>query len=176
MTPSLSAPAAMQAATPNNLPKALDKLRDIYMPPEPSMWPPAPGWWIVFGLFLITLLILGFYLWKKRKERLWQEKVLAEVDKVITEHSDNYSLQLAGLSEILRRTALQQFPREDVATLHGKDWLDFLNQTGGNGEFSKQYAEALADGVYRSLENETPLNQDSPLVKAVHRWLRRNLS
>ena len=28
-------------------PSDLSNLRDIVVPPEVALWPPAPGWWIV---------------------------------------------------------------------------------------------------------------------------------
>ena len=158
-----------------NLPKALEKLRDIYMPAEPSWWPLAPGWWVVIALLVLIGIYLGFKYYQRKQYQRWQQRVLGEIDKALAEHADNRSLQLASISEVLRRVALQRYPNDKVATLQGNKWLEFLDNTGGDGAFAKKDAEQLTDAVYRPPQRGNPLQQDDDLVKAVRRWIKRNL-
>lgn len=159
-----------------NAPNPLAGLKPIHMPADPSWWPPAPGWWIVAAVVLAAVLALAFYLWRKYRWQQWQDSILAEVDKIIT-GQDQRSLQIAGLSGILRRTALHRYPHEQVASLHGRTWLDFLDQNGGEGRFQQGDASALATDVYRPpRHNNNPLQPGDPLVKLVREWIRRNLS
>ena len=40
--------------------------------------------------------------------------------------------RLVHLPALLRRTALAAFPRQEVANLHGSEWVDWLNQQGAS--------------------------------------------
>jgi hypothetical protein len=170
--------------TPANIPPALPNqaaanplagLKPIHLPADPSWWPPAPGWWVVAAVLLAGLLTLGLYLWRKRRWQHWRNSILVEVDQAITRHQQR-NLQIAGLSEILRRVALRRYPREQVASLHGKQWLDFLDRCGGDGRFHQGDAAALATDVYATPNNQHPLTPNDPLANLVREWIRRNLS
>ena len=50
-----------------------------------------------------------------------------------------------AISAILKRTALAAFPREQVASLSGAEWLAFLDRTGGT-RFAASDLEALTYG------------------------------
>ena len=59
------------------------ELRDIHLPDPVSLWPPAPGWWILFALVVVT--ILSALIWRRwraqhrvRREGLLQLEQLAE--------------------------------------------------------------------------------------------------
>ena len=40
-------------------PADLSNLRDLALPPEVSLWPPAPGWWIVAAAGVVVAAILS---------------------------------------------------------------------------------------------------------------------
>jgi len=71
------------------------------------------------------------------------------------------------IAEILRRTALVAYPRAQVASLSGADWLDFLDRTGGGSEFRESAGKALAEAPYR------PGPAPSERLEALaERWIR----
>ncbi len=151
-------------------------LKPIHLPADPSWWPPAPGWWMLAALLLAMVVALVVYGWRKHRRRRWQNGILAEVDRAIVEQPQRH-LQIAGLSEILRRTALRRYPREQVASLHGHAWLAFLDHNGGEGRFCQSEAAVLATDLYRQPDiSLAPLKPSDPLVQLVRTWVRRNLS
>ncbi|HEC17036.1 MAG TPA: DUF4381 domain-containing protein [Sedimenticola sp.] len=129
-------------------------LRDIHLPEPVSWWPPAPGWWGLLALILLLagLLFLGRRLYRRGRLRRAARKALARLQAQYREHKDNRRLA-ADLSILLRRIALSQFPREDVAGLTGADWLGFLDQglakTHRQGGFSNGPGRVLAQAPYR---------------------------
>lgn len=155
----------MNAATP-----ALD-LRDIHAAPAPSFWPPAPGWWLAAALLLALLIIAGMWLYRRyRRRREWQ-LIEAELDRLASLAGDDPTAFAIGLSSLLRRVALQHFDRQRVAPLSGEAWLQFLDQTGGEGEFSKGVGQQLIDAAYRPVQDALPAE---PLLSLARRWIRQN--
>lgn len=150
------------------------QLRDIHLPPPPPWWPPAPGWWLLGGL-LLTLLVLGVW-WARRAigERRRRRRVLALLERLEQDLSRAPAPQhLADLSALLKRLALRRHPRREVAALSGRDWLRFLDRTGGAGAFADGPGRILAEGGYRP---DLAEDLDLPgLMRTVRRWVERNL-
>lgn len=147
------------------------QLRDIHLPAPPPWWPPAPGWWLL-GLSLLVLLLLATWLlartWRRRRRWRVLQSMLDEIERGLRKQPGPE--QLASLAVLLRRIALQRFPREQVAALSGSAWLAFLDRSGGDGAFTDGPGRVLAEGPY-----DANLDQvvDVPgLMDAVRRWVR----
>ncbi len=150
--------------------QALD-LKDIHTPGLPEFWPPAPGWWLV-AILTITLLILGsFALRRYLQQRRQQRQVLA----LLTQLEETFdpaqaAHHLGELSILLRRVAITRYPRQQVAALTGDEWLKFLDQTGGNGQFSNGPGQILATGPY-----QTNITIDiEKLLPLLRSWIKQN--
>ena len=116
-------------------------LRDVHVPPSPSWWPLAPGWWLVLGAVL--LLVIGISAWRllrRRRELRWQRWF----DEIGKAHSP--AGQVAAMSERLRRAARCVDPAAD--RLEGEAWLQFLDGRRGQA-FSQGPGRLLLDGGYR---------------------------
>ncbi len=121
------------------------KLKDIYLPPPVSFWPPAPGWWILALLFTLVLIFGGIQFEKA---------------------PDELAL-LRSLSQLLRRLALTFYTNEQVASLHGTAWLDFLDKTGKTKEFTQGAGKVLGTVLYQQ-KAELEIDALFPLVK---KWI-----
>ncbi|MGB2078835.1 MAG: DUF4381 domain-containing protein [Vibrio sp.] len=105
-------------ANPQTNTPSLD-LAPLHLPPEPSAWPLAWGWWLVIVTSL--LLCIGLiWLWKKRANRLQTQKLAL---KQIHQAQNAQQLQ-----DVLRRACLTELNREQVARLTGLSWARFLDQ------------------------------------------------
>lgn len=116
-------------------------LRDVHVPPAPSLWPPAPGWWLVL-LLVVALSVLAWWFLRRRRLRLqsWQRLFDAACAR------PSLPAQVAGISELLRRASRRVDPGAD--RLQGQPWLEFLDGSRP-GEFSDEYAALLLEGGYR---------------------------
>ncbi len=129
----------------------LAALRDIHLPAEPSWWPPAPGWWLLAALTVVTVAWLGRMLWHRYDRARRRRRVLARLERLLRDYDAQHACRfVAGVAELLRRVALSHYPREQVAPLAGDAWLRFLDEHGGQGQFSDGPGRVLADGLYRS--------------------------
>lgn len=159
-------PGMMQAADP------LAQLRDIHAPEMISAWPPAPGWWLL-GILVTLLVIAGLtWLFRRWRENRYRREALRELQALRAqwqEHGDDHQY-LLGLQQLLKRVALTRFPREEVASLTGEAWLQFLDRSTGSHEFSMGEAEVLIDGNYR---HDIQIDVDA-LQTVANLWIRKH--
>ncbi|UCD51282.1 MAG: DUF4381 domain-containing protein [Phycisphaerales bacterium] len=106
---------------------SLDNLRDIVVPDAPPYWPPAPGVWLLLGVLTAVVLALGGCFYMTWRRNAYRRAGLALLDTARTVHD---------VSVVLKRVALAVFPREEVASLYGDDWIAFLNRTCSRSRFS----------------------------------------
>ena len=120
-------------------PADLSNLRDLALPPEVPLWPPAPGWWIVAAAGVTAFAILAVAAVARYRRNAYRREALHQLDTV----------DPGGISALLKRTALAAWPREQVAALSGAAWLTFLDRTGRTNAFTVgagRQIEALAFG------------------------------
>ena len=136
-----AAPAAPAMIDPEQLQQALAQLHDISTPADPSWWPLAPGWWVLFGLVLAMLVAVVVFSWWWRKTAL---RRVARQELQQLEHNHNQLSDQAFLMQaahLLRRLCLQQ--DDAVAGLTDAAWADYLNQRGQTNFFTTQAGEQL---------------------------------
>jgi len=136
----------------------------------PSFWPLAAGWWVVIVLLLAALGFAGYKAYRYRQMKRQQQailKALATFDHALQRDKNSHAIM--QMNQLLRRLALMHFPRQQVASLTGKQWLAFLDKTGKTTAFSQGAGQILANGAYVTHLPDS-LDQQG-LVTAVKRWL-----
>ena len=115
------------ANTPNPLATLLPNVT-----PEPIGWYPiAPGWWLV--LILVTaiglaVLFISLRFARKTAYRRQAMKTLNQIEQSYHQHGQMKQL-VKDCNTLLKATALRAWPREQVASLNGKAWLTFLDNS-----------------------------------------------
>lgn len=142
-------------------PANLSKLHDIVVLPDVSWWPLAPGWIALSILAIIALCYFGyssFMRWKQNAYRRDALKQLAATDSP------------AQIAEILRRTALVIAPREEIATLQGSAWIDWLAAQTGTKP-SDTVRKTLTQSIYEATGTAADL---TPLREFAEAWISRH--
>jgi len=124
----------MDKVTPQQL-----QLRDIHMPDAPSIWPLAPGWWILTIVVLVTVYWL-YKLWKRQHKKkqliaLMQQQ-LTEIHDEFRATKDKHKLAIA-VSDLLKRFVRFVLKDTDATSLTGQEWIDYLNSKSSNDIFNK---------------------------------------
>jgi len=129
----------------------LSQLRDIHMPDPISWWPPAPGWWILLGIVLLS----GAGMWLARRYRQrngWRRDALAQLSALHRQlQTKEFQPQhiVSELSVLLRRVAVSRFPREEAASISGDEWLAFLERQCRKGtSFQTEVGRLLIAAPY----------------------------
>lgn len=165
---SLSNNAISTATHPNHSEIQLPADNKAYQ--TPSIWPLATGWWLAIILLLIALgftTYKGYRYWQMKRQQDAILHALTTFDKAL--QHDKSSVTISHMNQLLRRLALMHFPRQQVASLTGEQWLRFLDKTGNTTEFSKGAGRILAYGPYIAQLPET-IDQQG-LTKAIRQWL-----
>lgn len=100
-------------------PASLSKLHDIAIPPDVSWWPLAPGSIILAVLAAVAVCYYGYRSFRHWKRNAYRREALAQLASANSP---------ARIAEVLRRTALAISSREEVASLQGDAWVDWLAQ------------------------------------------------
>ena len=157
-------------------PDPLAGLRDWHLPEPVSWWPPAPGWWLLAGLFLIGLAIGIRFLWRRRRRteaRRLALRQLALLRASLAADGDTHGFDVE-LTRLLRRLALARYPREAVAGLCGTAWLEFLDATGGGGGFTRGPGRRLSEGAFRANGGPVDSEETEQLARLAAVWIRAN--
>lgn len=147
-------------------------LRDIHLPEEISWWPPAPGWWILAGVFLLAG--VGVWYWRGQHERARASAVYAamrrlhELRAAYQQHDDPLQL-VRELSILLRRMSISTTGREESAGLTGEAWLQCLDTCLPEKPFSSGRGRVLIEAPYRQAIDPGEL---APLLEICEQWLR----
>ncbi|WP_146345299.1 DUF4381 domain-containing protein [Falsiphaeobacter marinintestinus] len=141
-----------------NLIELLELLEEVPVPAPVSMVPQTPGW-IVLGIVLLTISIVVYRRVRNhRRAEAYRKAALAELGQTADDP--------ARIADVLRRTALAAFPREQVAGLYGQDWLTFLDQSFPGSGFASGPGQVLTTAAYRDTA------PSSDLGKLARDWIK----
>lgn len=153
---------------------SLNLLHEIVEPAAASWWPPAPGWRILLAvgaLLVIVGLLKTIVHWQRNRYRREALQLLRKL-AAPREEAAAERQQLAAIAELLKRTALTAYPREQVATLTGSDWFAFLDRTGGT-RFSAGLGAAMERRIY-SAGGGWQGAQFAELEAQARQWIRQH--
>ena len=146
---------------------SLANLNDIVLPPAPGMWPMATGWYLVFGVLLVLITWFAYRSWRRYRCNGYRRAALAELAEIESLMPVDVGVLLP---ELLKRTALQVFPRQQVAALNGKSWCEFLNQQCPLRPFDREAGDLLCRLAYEPGDWQSYDLQ--PLLNAVRTWIQ----
>lgn len=150
--------------------QALAQLKDIHLPEAVSWWPLAPGW---YALALLITLLLGFAIYlsyKHHKNSLAKKQALELLACYEEQYKKDGNAQLtsARISELLKRVALVYYPRQQVASMHGESWLEFLQQSSKHINFNEVRA-LLLESPFKTGERVDL----TPLLRSAQLWIKQ---
>jgi Domain of unknown function (DUF4381) len=142
----MSNTASEAAANAERINKALQTLHDIAEPVTPAFWPPAPGWYFVFVAVLLLIALAAVRSWRRWQAGAYRRQALRELAALRdSAHSISPQQRIGALATLLRRVALYGAPRENLASLSGDAWIDYLSK------HSKHSMARPNDGVAKLL-------------------------
>jgi uncharacterized protein DUF4381 len=141
-------------------PDVLDRLHGFYHPAPPPWTPQTTGWYCVFVLLALLAGWMAWRAWLHWHRNRYRRAALRELA----------SADGSAIPALLKRTALAAWPREEVASLSGEDWLQFLDTHGTKNSFMDGPGRILIDLEYRG----AALNpeEERTLRTLADKWIR----
>ncbi len=147
-----------------NLPQLMELMHDLARP-EPVAWLPLTlGWWVVGGWLLIIGVLATGYAYARWRRNRYRREAIGLLEAI----GDGTGAGSAGpaIASVLKRTALVAYPRQQVASLHGTTWADFLRASCNHDPAVERAAADLAGAAYR---RDT---DGEALIAAARRWVQ----
>lgn len=151
-----------------------DPLANLHPLREPAaigLWPPAPGWWLLGGMLLAALVAAAIWLYRRRRANAYRRRALRQLENLEARLArDRDALTYAqSVNALLKSAALTAFPARDIAALHGRQWLSFLERTAPGTTFESDFTAAVYRGDAQRLDTRQ-------LHGEARRWLVRHRS
>ena len=136
--------------------------------------------WIRFTA--VVVLIVAVW-WGYKRYRSWLANryrgvALKQLEGLERQLSDtaNRVNALTAIPVLVKQTALQCYPREKVAELHGATWLAFLNASYGGTGFTEGTGKILPALAYQSPTTlqQFPKSTVKELVELVKTWIKKH--
>lgn len=140
---------------------------EVVSPAAIDWWPQTIGWlWLAIALLALT----GYRGWKRLQH--WYRNRYRGEAAVMLQQFQGGEAAVGDINRLLKLTALAAFSREQVASLSGESWGDFLNQQCESPPFDGEQLELLAMGSY----NNAPLDQQAArkLLSASLAWVQQH--
>ncbi|RUR13837.1 DUF4381 domain-containing protein [Legionella sp. km772] len=149
---------------------ALAQLKDIHLPTSVGIWPLAPGWYVLIIVFFILMAGLSFVAYRRYLNARAKKQALVLLQSYVQQYEQDRNSQLASarISELLKRVALVYFPRQQVASIHGQEWINFLNATSKGLDF-EAVKTMLLDSPFKPNE-QIDLK---PLISQATLWIKQ---
>jgi hypothetical protein len=126
-------------------------------------------------LWLAVLLIILLLRYGWRRLHHWYRnryrREAAARLRLLAQDNDSDTL-LIELNKLLKLTALAAFSREQVASLSGHAWVNFLNRQCPSQPFSGDIGLLLATGVYETARQ--PQARQQALLAACRDWIEQH--
>jgi hypothetical protein len=149
----------------------LANLKEIALPEPVAYTPQTIGWYLLLALVVIAVVFM-MVRWRQNVRRnRYRQEALHCLDQI-----EASRIPLSELPVLVKRVVLASTPREKVAELSGNEWLEFLDSTIGNKDFSTGPGRLLPDlsyGTPESIQKATNAEQQA-LLSLIRTWIRRH--
>ena len=124
----------------------LQQLKGIQLPPDPSWWPPAIGWWVI-AIILIALLCwalnTAYRAWQARAPIRAAGSLYADLHQKLRDFELDQVSFANGCNEILKRLLVHSLGQTELGPQSGALWLQALDNISDSQAFTSGGGECL---------------------------------
>lgn len=158
----------------------LQGLRELPLPAPVSYAPQTIGWLFVAIVLLGAVLLMSWAARRRYRRERYRRHALKELAGIeaglASVHADpmQRAAMLAAIPRLLKRTSLEVAPREQVASLTGDAWLDFLRHT--RGRFDERTGPLLTLASYAPPQQVASVSPDdaAALIRHARDWIEHH--
>lgn len=145
---------------------------EVILPDTIAWLPTAPGWQVLGAITLVFILLQVFRSARRWWRNRYRRDALHQLSLVQQQASSELYDIVAMLPYYLKVTALQAYPRQEVASLSGDNWLMFLDAHYSGPPFATGIGEKLVSVAYLPREQWALSEQQSDtLIRMSRKWI-----
>lgn len=148
----------------------LQQLRDVHLPPDPSWWPPAIGWWVAAAVAVLLVIWCATSLlraYQRRAPIRYTRQHLTQLFEAYQSGSLDAETYLHRSNELIKRLLVRALGKAELGPLAGQPWLEALDAISGSQQFT--------DGAGRVLGNARFSTHPQVDVEALNQAYQRLL-
>lgn len=150
---------------------ALENLADVSLGQTPSIWPLAWGWWFVIVVAILALAGISWFVAAYIRKHKFQRKALSAVNNI----SNNQPQALVNLHAVLRRAVMHYFSSQEINSLQGGSWQQFLQDQAKYTKKIDDKSLAQLAQLESSLYTKVPSINVGDAKQAVALWIKHCL-
>jgi hypothetical protein len=151
---------------------AIRGIVEILPPAQVSWLPTTIGWRLVALIAGLLLMRWSWRRWQYWRRNRYRAAAIVELNAILAAPA-SHQKKLTALSRLLKATALQAYPRNEIAPLSGPEWISWLNARGGGSVFAGGSSHLLAETVYQR-QAEIDEGALTDLAAATQRWIKQH--
>ena len=142
----------------------------LYVPDPIRFSFETPGWYLLAGiLFLLILLLLLKWL-KRYRQNAYRREALKNLTIIEERFNTQHDvLCLPDVLVLLKVVAIKAYGRQQVAELHGNDWLLFLESKGEHTPFT-QYKQTVFNSLYETVDVD--MKELKKIMELSKKWIK----
>ena len=150
----------------------LARLHDIRLPPPVGSWPLAPGWWVLFALLLVVIMVaLALEYRRRRTVRYIALRELSGLKARLAAKAPAPDVA-TELAVLLRRVVLSGPEARKFAAVSGQGWAAELGR--GPGGLSQGVAAWIANAPYAPANRDQAEDDLRRAMAEAGTWIRRH--
>ncbi len=150
---------------------ALGDFVEVVSPPAIDWLPQTPGWWVVGAVIAVLVLRKVWQRFKFWYRNRYRREALARLARLRSAAGTGSEL-VRELNTLLKLTAIAANAREQVASLTGAAWPEYLNAQCESPTFNSTLAPLLASGSYGNPDIDDV--QRAQLFDSATVWIRQH--
>ena len=139
--------------------------------PEPIAYSfNTPGWYLVLGLLLVTVLFVAIFQYRKYYKNKYRRDALKQIRSFARQKNG----LVYNINKLLKSMAIRLFGRRKVASLNGTEWFAFLQSTMKTKVIFKESSfDEFSKALYNS-NHKLNENKKNELIEFAVLWVKNH--
>jgi hypothetical protein len=134
----------------------------------------APGWYILLATFFIIIMIYLLLRYRRYLKNQYRRSALQELRSLSVE-SPPLHTYVFSIATLLKRVAITSYGREEIASLYGLGWLDYLKEKNqGIPVFKAETETIFSRSLYQGRKAEIPEENLNELINQSINWIKKH--
>ncbi len=132
----------------------------------------APGWIVLFyASSAIILILLIYWLYKYYKNK-YRRNAIALLKNLQNDAQQTAQQKVSFTHQLLKQICLSHYNRQELASLTGDEWLNFLNSKTRTPLFEQENFEKAQEGLFRK---DIPMDVVETFISQSTNWIKKHV-